>query len=73
MWKRVDKLYLDRTFNGQDWFALRQTAMKKKYKTTQEVYDSIKVGPSLWVGVWLRLYSEPYVGAIRTHVHILQP
>lgn len=42
VWKRVDKLYLDRTFNGQDWFALRQTAMKKKYKTTQEVYDSIK-------------------------------
>lgn len=39
----MDKLYLDRTFNGQDWFALRQTAMKKKYKTTQEVYDSIKV------------------------------
>lgn len=42
VWKRVDKLYLDRTFNGQDWFALRQTALKKKYKTTQEVYDGIK-------------------------------
>lgn len=38
----MDKLYLDRTFNGQDWFALRQTALKKKYKTTQEVYDGIK-------------------------------
>lgn len=42
VWKRVDKLYLDRTFNGQDWFALRQAALKKPYKTTQDVYDGIK-------------------------------
>lgn len=43
VWKRVDKMYLDRTFNGQDWFGLRMTALKRKYKTTQEVYDAIKV------------------------------
>lgn len=43
VWKRVDKVYLDRTFNGQDWFALRQTALKKKIKTQQDVYDAIKV------------------------------
>ena len=42
VWKRVDKLYLDRTFNGQDWFALRQAALKKTYKTTAQVYDGIK-------------------------------
>lgn len=43
VWKRVDKLYLDRTFNGQDWFALRQAALKKKIKTSQDAYDAIKV------------------------------
>lgn len=43
----MDKLYLDRTFNKQDWFALRQAAIKRNYKTTQEAYDAIKVGPSV--------------------------
>jgi len=43
VWRRVDKLYLDRTFNGQDWFGLRQAAVKKDYKTTADVYNSIKV------------------------------
>jgi len=42
VWKRVDKLFLDRTFNGQDWFALRQAALKKPYKTTAQVYEGIK-------------------------------
>jgi carboxyl-terminal processing protease len=46
VWKRVDKLYLDRTFNGQDWFALRQKALRRNFKTTQEVYDAIKVPPA---------------------------
>lgn len=39
----MDKLYLDRTFNGQDWFGLRQQVIKKNYKTTEEVYSTIKV------------------------------
>jgi len=28
VWRTVDRLYLDRTFNGQDWFELRQSTMK---------------------------------------------
>lgn len=40
----MDKLYFDRTFNGQDWFSLRQKAIKRDYKTTEEVYQAIRVG-----------------------------
>ena len=30
-WRTVDKLYYDRTFNGIDWFSMRQELMKAKY------------------------------------------
>jgi hypothetical protein len=65
VWKRVDKLYLDRTFNGQDWFALRQVTMKKKYKATQEVYDAIKVGGRALVSVPLFTMLSPPNGFCR--------
>ena len=28
-WREVDATYLDRTFNGQDWFQMRQELVKK--------------------------------------------
>ena len=27
VWRAVDRLYLDRTFNGVDWFSLRQKTL----------------------------------------------
>ena len=40
-WRLVDNSFLDRTFNGQDWFELRQTYVKKKYKNMDEARTSI--------------------------------
>mmetsp|Transcript_27655 Transcript_27655/g.36287 ORF Transcript_27655/g.36287 Transcript_27655/m.36287 type:complete len:517 (+) Transcript_27655:76-1626(+) len=40
-WRVVDKLYVDRTFNGLDWFKVRQDAVKKKYKSMDEAYETI--------------------------------
>lgn len=35
-WRTVDRLYVDRTFGGQDWFALRQQALKAGAKGMTE-------------------------------------
>ncbi len=40
-WRVVDNNFIDRTFNNQDWFQLRQDAVKKKYKSNQEALDAI--------------------------------
>eukprot|EP00586_Coscinodiscus_wailesii_P003688 CAMPEP_0172487460 /NCGR_PEP_ID=MMETSP1066-20121228/16572_1 /TAXON_ID=671091 /ORGANISM="Coscinodiscus wailesii, Strain CCMP2513" /LENGTH=449 /DNA_ID=CAMNT_0013254097 /DNA_START=323 /DNA_END=1669 /DNA_ORIENTATION=+ len=34
VWKLVDKYYIDRTFNGQDWNAVRETYVEKDEATT---------------------------------------
>lgn len=41
-WKKVDNNFVDRTFAGQDWFQLRQKAVKKSYADTKEAYDEIR-------------------------------
>ena len=41
-WRTVDELYYDRTFNGVDWFKLRQETIKKDYKTDNDVYIALK-------------------------------
>eukprot|EP01039_Chlorochromonas_danica_P007141 gene7141-7894_t len=41
-WRTVDQLYMDRTFNGQDWFHLRQSIVKKTYDSDEAVYTAIK-------------------------------
>ena len=41
-WRTVDDIYLDRTFNGQDWFKLRQDAVKRSYSSDEEVYKSLQ-------------------------------
>lgn len=69
----MDKLYLDRTFNGQDWFALRQAALKKKYKSTQDVYDAIKVSTEFRhrvsgvVAGSSRRSTQEHAGRVRRH------
>ena len=41
-WRAVDELYYDRTFNGQDWFQLRQSVVKNRvYKSDEEVYRAL--------------------------------
>mmetsp|Transcript_39522 Transcript_39522/g.40276 ORF Transcript_39522/g.40276 Transcript_39522/m.40276 type:complete len:458 (-) Transcript_39522:126-1499(-) len=41
-WRTVDDGFYDRTFNGKDWFKMRQELVKKKYESDEEVYTSIK-------------------------------
>lgn len=40
-WRLVDNSFIDRTFNDQDWFQLRQTNVKRKYKSMNEAQDAI--------------------------------
>lgn len=40
-WRTVDATFLDRTFNGQDWFQLREMYVKKKYKNMAEAQDAV--------------------------------
>lgn len=40
-WRLVDNSFIDRTFNGQDWFQLRQDFVKKKYKNMDEARSAI--------------------------------
>uniref|UniRef100_A0A7S1UM64 PDZ domain-containing protein n=1 Tax=Grammatophora oceanica TaxID=210454 RepID=A0A7S1UM64_9STRA len=40
-WRLVDNSYLDRSFNGQDWFKIRQDAVKAKYKDINQARGAI--------------------------------
>lgn len=40
-WRIVDNNFIDRTFNHQDWFKIRQDAIKKKYKNMAEAQNEI--------------------------------
>ena len=40
-WRLVDNSFIDRTFNDQDWFQLRQDNIKRKYKSMNEAQDAI--------------------------------
>jgi carboxyl-terminal processing protease len=40
-WRTVDSTFLDRTFNGQDWYQLRETYINKKYKNMAEAQDAV--------------------------------
>jgi carboxyl-terminal processing protease len=40
-WRLVDNSYLDRTFNNQDWFQLRQDNVHRKYKSMEEAENAI--------------------------------
>jgi C-terminal processing protease CtpA/Prc len=40
-WRVVDNSFIDRTFNGQDWFQMRQSLVHKKYKNVDEARKAI--------------------------------
>lgn len=40
-WRTVDSTFLDRTFNGQDWFKMRQDIVKTKYNSMDEAQDAV--------------------------------
>jgi carboxyl-terminal processing protease len=40
-WRLVDFSFIDRTFNGQDWFKLRQDNVGRKYKSMEEAQGAI--------------------------------
>jgi len=40
-WRTVDSTYLDRTFNGQDWFQMRKDLVNKKYKSMGEAENDV--------------------------------
>ena len=41
-WRIVDNAYIDRTFNHQDWFKMRQDSLKKKYKNFAEAQAEVE-------------------------------
>jgi C-terminal processing protease CtpA/Prc len=41
-WRIVDNNFIDRTFNQQDWFKVRQEAVKKKYTNMNEAQVEIE-------------------------------
>jgi len=41
-WRTVDESYVDRTFNGKNWFKLRQELVKRNYKTDEEVWGALR-------------------------------
>ncbi|KAJ1432962.1 ClpP/crotonase-like domain-containing protein [Ochromonadaceae sp. CCMP2298] len=41
-WRAVDEIFIDRTFNGQDWYKLRQEVVQKDYKSDEQVYKAMQ-------------------------------
>lgn len=42
VWRKVDESFYERSFGGHDWFALRQSMVKRNYKSDEEVYKQIQ-------------------------------
>lgn len=42
VWRIVDRAYVDDTFNNQNWWFVRQTALKKPLETRDQTYDAIQ-------------------------------
>jgi len=40
-WTVVDAVYVDRTFNNQNWFEIRQNLVKRKYASSEEAHKAI--------------------------------
>lgn len=40
-WREVDATFLDRTFNGQDWYQMRQALVKTKYQSMDDAHDAV--------------------------------
>lgn len=42
VWRTVDDLFYDRSFNNVDWFKLRQSTVRKHYSSDAELYASLQ-------------------------------
>lgn len=42
VWRVVNAAYVDTTFNGQDWKAVRMKALKKEYRSKEDAYTGAK-------------------------------
>lgn len=42
VWRTVDEGFYDRSFGGNNWFEMRQKAIKQQYRTDEEVFAGIK-------------------------------
>lgn len=40
-WAVVDQGFVDRTFNNNDWYKIRQSTVKRDYASREEAYDAI--------------------------------
>ncbi|WP_071516451.1 carboxyl-terminal processing protease CtpA [Geitlerinema sp. PCC 9228] len=41
-WRVVSQAYLDDTFNGQDWWSVRQKALRQPMETSEDAYEAIE-------------------------------
>lgn len=41
VWRIVNRAYVDESFNGQNWWRVRQKALRQPMKTHEEAYDTI--------------------------------
>ncbi|MGC9528353.1 MAG: carboxyl-terminal processing protease CtpA [Limnospira sp.] len=41
-WRIVNRAYLDETFNGQNWWFVREQAIRKPLKSREETYEAIE-------------------------------
>jgi C-terminal processing protease CtpA/Prc len=51
IWQTVERKYIDRTFNRQDWNAIGQRYLNRSYASYEEAYQAIKE--------MLRLLNDP--------------
>jgi C-terminal processing protease CtpA/Prc len=41
-WRAVDRAYVDKKFNGQNWFKVREDALKGKLTTREDTYAAVR-------------------------------
>ncbi len=41
-WRAISRAYLDDSFNGQNWWMLREKALKKPFRDREATYDAIR-------------------------------
>lgn len=63
-WRVVDNAYVDRTYNGHDWFGERQRAVKRAYASTDEGYEAIRRLLALLDDPYTRLLTPAQYDAI---------
>lgn len=63
-WRVVDQAYVDKTYNGHDWFGERQRAVKRAYASTDEGYEAIRRLLGLLDDPYTRLLTPAQYDAI---------